>query len=259
MRYGVISDVHANLHALEAALRVLAKAGVDEYLCAGDLVGYGPMPNECVAAVAELGARCVVGNHDLIALGQLTEERCSDLARKSLAWTRDELSSASRSFLEVLPRVIVAPGGVVVGHGSLDDPQQYVRDAAERMAQLRILERRHEAARVLVLGHTHRRVAHGQLVGTLRPGPGGSVTLEPGGRHLLNPGSVGQSRQRTARSRFMILDIEQSCARFYGVRYDVAACRRALRQRGLAPWSSHVKPRPLRDRAGALLRTATAR
>jgi predicted phosphodiesterase len=259
LRYGVISDVHANLHALETALRVLAKAGVDEYLCAGDLVGYGPMPNECVAVVAELGARCVVGNHDLIALGRLPDDRCSALARDSLRWTRDELSSASREFLAQLPGVLVAPGGVVVGHGSLDDPQQYVRDAAQRTEQLRVLEGRHETARVLVLGHTHRRVAHAQQRGTLRRGLDGSVDLQIPDRHLLNPGSVGQSRERTARSRFMVLDLERSRARFYGVRYDIAGCRRALRERGLAPGSSHVKPTPVRDRAYALRRVATGR
>jgi predicted phosphodiesterase len=257
LRYGVISDVHANLHALQAALRVLAEADVDEYVCAGDLVGYGPMPNECVAVVAELGARCVIGNHDLIALGELSDDRCSALARESLQWTRRELSSSSRDFLEQLPRVLVASGGVVVSHGSLDDPQQYVRDAAQRMEQLQALEQRHETARALVLGHTHRRVAHAQRGGTLRRGFDGSLDLDVADRHLLNPGSVGQSRERTARSRFMVLDLGQSRARFYGVRYDIAGCRRALRERGLAPGSAHVKPTPMRDRAAALRRVAT--
>jgi predicted phosphodiesterase len=259
VRYGVISDIHANLHALQAALRVLAEADVDEYLCAGDLVGYGPLPNECVEVVAELGARCVVGNHDLIAVDRLPDDRCSALAGDSLRWTREALSSASREFLVALPRVLVAPGGVVVSHGSLDDPQEYVRDGAQRTEQLRVLEQRHETARVLVLGHTHRRVAHALQRGTLRRGLDGSVDLHIPDRYLLNPGSVGQSRERRARSQFMVLDLEQSRTRFYGVRYDVAGCRRALRERGLAPESPHVKPTPVRDRAYALRRVATGR
>jgi predicted phosphodiesterase len=257
LRYGVIADVHGNLHALEAALRVLSKAGVDEYLCAGDLVGYGPLPNECVAAVAELGARCVVGNHDLIALGRLSDERCSRLARDSLRWTSAELSSASRLFLERLPGVLVAEGGVVVAHGSLHDPQAYVREPHERMAQLWTLERHHPAGRLLVLGHTHRPVAHAQRRGTLRARRDGTVSLETGERCLLNPGSVGQSRQRTVRSQFVVVDLEQSYARFYAVRYDVAGCRRALRERGLAASSHHSKPRPLRDGARAVRRAVT--
>lgn len=256
MRYGVVSDIHGNLHALQAGLRVLSDAGVDEYLCAGDLVGYGPMPNECVATVAELGARCVAGNHDLIALGRLSDEWCSRLARDSLRWTGDELSGDSRGFLQQLPGVLVAPGGVVIAHGSLDDVQQYVRDRQERMAQLRTLKRRHPTAHLLVLGHTHRRVAHGQLHGTVRPGRDGSVALARAERYLLNPGSVGQSRERRARSRFMVVDLERSYVRFYAVRYDVAGCRRALEQRGLPGWSCHVKPTPLRDRARTLRRAA---
>jgi predicted phosphodiesterase len=254
LRYAVISDIHGNLHALEAALRVLSKAGVDEYLCAGDLVGYGPLPNECVAAVAELGARCVAGNHDLIALGRLSDERCSRLARDSLRWTSGELSDVSRAFLERLPGTLVAPGGVVVGHGSLDDARIYVREPHERLAQLRALEQRDPAARLLVLGHTHSPVAEGQRRGTLRPLRDGSVSLAPDERCLLNPGSVGQSRQRTARAQFMVVDLERSDAQFHAVPYDVAGCRRALRRQGLDPSSHHSKPRPLRDRARAVRR-----
>jgi predicted phosphodiesterase len=257
VRYAVLSDIHGNLHALEAALRVLSKVGVDEYLCAGDLVGYGPLPNECVAAVAELGARCVAGNHDLIALGRLSDERCSRLARDSLRWTTGELSDASRAFLAQLPDTLEAPGGLVVGHGSLDDARTYVREPHERLAQLRALEQRHPAARLLVLGHTHRPVAHGERSGTLRPGRDGLVRLVPGERFLLNAGSVGQSRERTVRSQFLVLDLERSCARFYAVPYDVAGCRRELRRRGLAPSSHHSKPRPLRDRARAVRRLVT--
>ena len=88
MRYGVLADIHGNLHALRAALGALGREGVDRYLIAGDLVGYGPNPNECVELVAGLDAVCVAGNHDLIALDRLSDERCPELARQSLRWTR---------------------------------------------------------------------------------------------------------------------------------------------------------------------------
>src|SRR5215208_6143592 len=115
MRYGVISDVHGNLAAL-AELRGLS---VDAYACAGDLVGYGPQPNECVDAVRRLGAASVAGNHDLIAVGALSEDRCERLARNSLRWTREALDADTRTFLAGLPRRLALPGGVVVAHGSL--------------------------------------------------------------------------------------------------------------------------------------------
>lgn len=103
MRIGVIADVHANLPGLEAVLGALEGAGVDTYLCAGDLVGYGPWPNECVERVAALPGLCVAGNHDLIATDRLGDDRCEPLARTTLAWTREHLGSYARAYLEALP------------------------------------------------------------------------------------------------------------------------------------------------------------
>ena len=257
MRYGVISDIHANLHALDAVLGVLSRVGVDDVLCAGDLVGYGPMPNECVARIAALGARCVAGNHDLIALRRLSDADCSELAQDSLRWTRHELSRDSYRYLDRLPPMLTTADGVVVTHGSLESPAEYVRDADQRCEQLELLERTHPGARVLVLGHTHRRVAHGAHAGTVRPRWGGSLSLTRSDRYLLNPGSVGQSRERAARARFIVLDLDRSRATYYGVGYDLEGCRQALRERGLPTWSAHLNPSAL-SRAARLLRRAAA-
>jgi predicted phosphodiesterase len=103
MRYGVIADVHANLHALDAALAFLCSQKIDAYLCAGDLVGYGPQPNECVRRVLALPGRCVAGNHDLIAVERLGSEGCSRLAQASLSWTRRVLDDDVRALLADLP------------------------------------------------------------------------------------------------------------------------------------------------------------
>jgi predicted phosphodiesterase len=258
MRFGVVSDIHGNLHALDAALTKLARTGVDGYLCAGDLVGYGPMPNECVARLADLGASCIVGNHDLIALGRLSDVGCSELARKSLEWTREELSIESRRFLGDLPSVRRIPGGVVVAHGSLEDPSEYVKEPEQREEQLKVLERLHPAAFVLVLGHTHRPIAHARRGGTVRPRWRRSLDLLPDETYVLNPGSVGQSRERAVRARCLVLDLESRQVSFHAVRYDVSGCRRALRARGLPTWSMHLNPSPLRRYAGALRRRAGA-
>src|SRR5437764_6702900 len=109
---------------------MLRRAGVDAYICAGDLVGYGPHPNECVEVTAELSGLTVAGNHDLIALGVLSDDRCIPLARDSQRWTQDVLRDDVRAHLASLPRNVVVPG-VVVAHGSLDDPQEYVRHDAQ--------------------------------------------------------------------------------------------------------------------------------
>lgn len=255
MRFAVLSDVHGNLHALRAVLDALASADVDAYLCLGDTVGYGPYPNECIDTVAGLGATTVAGNHDLIALGELSDVRCTTLARDSLRWTTRMLAEQSRQCLAGLPILAGAPG-IVLAHGSPEDPQEYVR-SVDRANEL--LDRLPEVGtdpEVLLLGHTHEPWAHARHGGTLLRGRAGTVALTPGDRHLLNPGSVGQSRDRKAHARFLILDLDERLAHFGAVYYDVAGCRAALRRAGLPENSHHIRPprleRVRRRLAGAL-------
>jgi predicted phosphodiesterase len=248
MRLGVISDVHANAHALDAALEFLAGHGVEGYLCAGDLVGYGPLPSECVRRVLALGGVCVAGNHDLIALGRLSDERCAPLARESLRWTREVLDDDARERLAALPEAAIA-GEVAIHHGTIGDPRVYVETEAAALQALRRLAGAAPAARVLILGHTHRPLAVSERRGSLPRGAGGVVSLPAGERVLLNPGAVGQSRGRSARAQVMVLDLAERTASFHALRYDVAGCRRALRDRGLPEGSYHLRPSALRGAA----------
>ena len=246
MRYGVLSDIHANLHALEAAVQALDREGVDGYLCGGDLVGYGPFPNECVEIVGGLGALCVAGNHDLIALGELPDTGCGALARKTLEWTRTVLGEDARRYLHALPlRAEVAD--VVIAHGSLGDPETYTTRPDEAAAQLVQLEVEAPTARILVLGHTHRARAfdgNGRSLPIRRP-----LALSASGRYVLTPGSVGQSRERRPRARFVLLDTGAGRATFYALPYDVGGCRQALARQGLPESACHQPPRSLASRA----------
>jgi predicted phosphodiesterase len=242
MRYAVIADVHGNLHALDAALAQIRRIGVDAHLVAGDLVGYGPFPNECVELVAELGATCVAGNHDLMALGRLGDERCIPLARRSLAWTRRVLRDDARAFLAALPARAEVEGGVVMAHGTLDHAWEYTARPDQAQAQLARLQEEHRGAGVLLLGHTHRRLACGVAGRALQPLSDRELRLpDP---VLLNPGAVGQARELRVRARFLVLDTDRRTAAFHEVRYDTAACRAALRRNGLAPGSYHLLPTP---------------
>jgi predicted phosphodiesterase len=243
MRYGVISDVHANLHALDAALDFLSTQQVDRYLCAGDLVGYGPLPNECVQRVRDLDAACVAGNHDLIALGRLSDERCIPLARASLRWTHAVLDEGSRAFLESLP-LCATTSDAAVAHGSPVDPQAYVLTDEQARSCLHDLDRFAPGVGILVLGHTHRPMAVGLQSGRLLRQATGPVSLLPGEAVLLNPGAVGQSRDADPRARVMVLDTEARMATFHAVTYDEEACRRALAERGLPPTSCQLVRSP---------------
>jgi predicted phosphodiesterase len=239
MRYGVISDVHGNVHALEAALRALDRASVDRVICPGDLVGYGPRPNECVARIAALDAIAVAGNHDLMALGRLSTEGLGPLPLETLEWTRTVLDAAAREYLESLPATASTADGVVVAHGSLDDPTEYVHDCEAGAEQLRLLRERDADAAVLVLGHTHRPLACSAAGAAA---PEADVELSGEAPWLLNAGSVGQSRERRPLARALVIDLGCGVATFLALEYDAEATRRELREAGLPPHACHIAP-----------------
>jgi predicted phosphodiesterase len=253
MRYGVISDIHANLDALDATLAFLATQDVDGYLCAGDLVGYGPLPNECVRRVLALGGPCVAGNHDLIALGRLSEARCIPLAQESLRWTREVLDDDARTLLSGLP-LEATVDGIAIHHGSARDPEEYVVTETQALATLDDLRDVAPQADILILGHTHRPMAVGRRRGSLLHGGEGTVSLPRDEPVLLNPGAVGQSRSRDVRARAMVLDLAERLATFHAVEYDAAGCREALRRRGLPPDSCHRPRSRAQETLGAVKR-----
>ena len=251
MRYGVLADIHANLDALRAALAALRRERVDGWICAGDLVGYGAYPNECVELVAELGAACVAGNHDMMALGLLSVASCIPLARKTMEWTRSVLGDDSRRYLAALPARVEVEPALVVAHATLEDCETYIVRPSQAVTQLDRLRALYPDAGLLVVGHTHLPAAVGRRAGAVVAD--GTVPLPENETCLLNPGSVGQSRERDAFVRFGLLDLERPSMTFFGVPYDVESCRRALRQRGLPPNAYHLPPP--RFAAASTLRT----
>lgn len=239
MRYGVLADVHANLPALERVLSWLEDRGVDRYLIAGDLVGYGPFPNECVDIVRGLDAITVAGNHDLIAVGRLPATRANSIARATLSWTAGVLRDDVRAYLDTLPLQAELRGGVVLAHGSLHDPEQHVMNVAQAARELAQLEEDRPEARVLVLGHVHRALAY-RAGGQLRRRPA-SVTLDSG-RWLVNPGAIGHSRDLRVRARFAVLDLDGQTVSFHSLSYDASPCRREAGRLGLPVGAHHRKP-----------------
>jgi len=255
MRLGVIADVHGNLPALEAALAAMSRAGVDSFACLGDLVGYGPFPEECVERVAALRPFAVAGNHDLVAVGRPEAGRRSPRALAEVDWTRQRLGTDALGWLGRLPLVAEAPGHVVMTHGALGDPERAVLSRSDAAAQLHALGRSHPTASVLLLGHTHLSYAHGQCSGRLLAWGTGTVRWAAEERVLLNPGAVGHSRERSPRARCMVLDAARREAVFLAERYDVDALEAALRRFGRPPGACHEPP----PRGRAALRTARMR
>jgi diadenosine tetraphosphatase ApaH/serine/threonine PP2A family protein phosphatase len=229
MRVAVISDVHANYHALEAVLEEIDFARVDAVWCLGDTVGYGPRPNECCDVVKDRAGHCLVGNHDLVVLGELSVSDFNDEAAEAAIWTTGVLTPESRAFLASL-KPFGEVEGVDLFHASARDPVwEYVLTEEAAVATLEL-----SAAPLVLVGHSHVALAitadDGRVGGG--PAPGGSkVTLD--GRRLLNPGSVGQPRDGDPRAAWMLLDLEERFAEFRRVPYSIERTQAEMRERGL--------------------------
>ena len=248
-KIGLLADIHANYEALEVALRALARAGTDRYIVAGDLVGYGPQPNECVDAVARLpGLVAVAGNHEQLVQGRLDEGRLPGFVRASVDWTRSTLSTDSLAYLRGLPEEARVEQ-IAVTHAALGHPTAYVRYGHQARAQLRLMGRREPDATLLVLGHTHVPWVYHERRGSGSLGGGGWIGLDPTARQLVNPGSIGQSRVRepSPKVRFAQLDTDTWRVRYWARDYDHGATRRALRAAGQPENLVHLPPSWLAD------------
>jgi diadenosine tetraphosphatase ApaH/serine/threonine PP2A family protein phosphatase len=238
MRYGVISDVHANLPALEATLQRLDELAIDRLVCAGDIVGYGPHPNECITLLRRRGAISVAGNHDLMAVGRLGEERARRRARNSATWTRGRLDLAARSYLAELPLTAEVDGRVLLAHGSLHDPDERIRESTAARTELQRLASSRPHIRVLVVGNTHHQLVVDGRGRRLVP-PGARAQIHADERYLMNPGSVGQSRESAPLARAALLDTAEGWVELLAVTYDIDRVRTDLIAAGLPAGNYH--------------------
>ena len=235
MRIAVLSDIHSNLPALEAMLAAIGE--VDAVWHLGDVVGYGPHPDEVVDRLRELGAVGVRGNHDAAVLGGLEVEWFNPDARRAVEWTERRIEPATRAWLEALPERLVLDEMTLV-HGSARSPiEEYVTSTPSARASFALL-----ATPYLLHGHTHVPVAwrhEGDRIEALGPSHGSDLPLDERPL-LLNPGSVGQPRDGDPRASALVLDMEARRALWLRARYPVASVQAAIRAAGL--------PRPLADR-----------
>ena len=229
MRYLILSDIHANLVALEA---VLADApAFDAIWCLGDLVGYGPDPNECIERILDFDHFSLAGNHDWAALGKLDLDTFNTDARIANRWTQSVLTPAAREYLDELPSRADRDGFCLV-HASPREPVwEYILDAHVACANFS-----HFDAPVCLVGHTHIPVVF-ELNGRDRCSVSVAssqtpVTLGPR-RLIVNPGSVGQPRDGNPRASYALLDTEAGSLEYHRVPYAVQITQERMRARGL--------------------------
>ena len=228
-RVAVISDVHGNRHALDAVLAAVAIEKPDEIWCLGDLVGYGPQPNECCRALAARADICLAGNHDLVVLGSLSIHDFAGEAAAAALWTQEVLEPDAREFLSEL-RPSGQRDGVALFHASARDPVwEYV--LSEEVAWWTL-----EAtiAPLILVGHSHVPLAIGLDGDVLAGGvaPDQTVVELDQGRWLLNPGSVGQPRDGDPRAAYLLLEPGERAA-FHRVDYPLARTQAEIREHGL--------------------------
>ncbi|MCH7577639.1 MAG: metallophosphoesterase family protein [Chloroflexi bacterium] len=248
MRIAIISDVHANLAALEAVLRhAEAQGATDGLWCLGDTVGYGPQPSECISRLRDAGAKLVAGNHDRAATGKIGTEEFNPDAAKAALWTRDQITEDDAAYLDALPEVTHATPGreappaeaeFTLVHGSLRWPiWEYLSTYEAATAHL---ER--QRTPFSLVGHTHMPMLvregeeYPQGCEMYHLEDGARAQLDRQRRVVINPGSVGQPRDGDPRAAYAAYDTESGTVSLHRLEYDIPATQKLMEAAALPRW-----------------------
>ncbi|MGQ0737107.1 MAG: metallophosphoesterase family protein [Acidobacteriota bacterium] len=227
MRYLVISDIHGNMQAFDTVLAAARNLSFDHMLVLGDLVGYGADPNAVVEKVRELAPHCLIrGNHDKVGSGVESPEGFNAVARSAIRWTYDRLTPENREWLAALPAgPMIVDDLVEICHGTPFDEDAYVFDDLDALRAL------HAAKRMWCLfGHTHVQIGYALdgdqfTISTMSDARPLTVPLGDGGRHLINPGSVGQPRDGDPRAGYGLIDTDLRQCTLFRSEYPIAAAQ----------------------------------
>jgi diadenosine tetraphosphatase ApaH/serine/threonine PP2A family protein phosphatase len=241
VRILIISDIHANLEALEACLEAAPEH--DRVFNLGDVVGYGANPNEVTERARALGEVLVRGNHDKACSGLASLEGFNPAAAQAVMWTRQHLTAQNLEFLRELPHGPVAPlANLQCVHGSPRDEDEYVLMRREAYSILG-----HATVPLIFFGHTHVQGAYwiddeNESEGVVDPAYASAkgkerrpLSLSPASRYMINPGSIGQPRDGDPRAAFALYDTEAASVIFHRVPYDVAGAQKKILAAGLPP------------------------
>ena len=220
-RIAVLSDIHANLHALESALAFIDRAHVDDVFCLGDIVGYGANPNECVALVRKHCRATVKGNHDLAATDLVHANYFTAPGKTAAIWTNKTLTQDNFDYLASLP-MIQTTAGITLVHSSPDAPHEWHYVLSLETAALQF---RHFTTEVCFIGHTHIPIVCGENLKTFM--------LKKGMKFIINTGSVGQPRDGNPQLSFGIFDDGEWKYENVRAEYDIPGAAAAIVNAGL--------------------------
>lgn len=229
MRYGIFSDIHSNLEALDAVIRAFREEGIDEYLCIGDIVGYAASPNECIENVRALNQVTVAGNHDRASVGLFSADYFNQFARDAVLWTGRVLDEGGKSFLEGLP-LTYKNSDLTLVHGTLDEPEDfnYMTDAHTAQKTFELLK-----TEVCFIGHTHVPGIFRESGNRIEYQEDCNTQIKKGSRYIINVGSVGQPRDGDPRAAYCIYDSDARTVRIKRTDYDISSARDKIIAAGL--------------------------
>ncbi len=235
MRYLVLTDIHANLEALDTCLADAARHGYDQTLVLGDLVGYGPDPNEVISRIKALAPLAMIrGNHDKVACGLEQPEGFNAVARRAALWTFEVLTPENRTWLAALPKgPIIVDDLIQICHGSPVDEDAYLFDELDAVRALKMSQRP-----LCLFGHTHYPVTFALMDGRVDTIGGlqtldGPLTLQDSAKYLLNPGAVGQPRDGDSRAAYAIVDTAAKRVELFRLRYPIETTQAKVTKAGL--------------------------
>ena len=231
MRALIVSDIHSNLEALDAVMSDAQRhGGFDSVWCLGDMVGYGPDPMECLRRLREFDLVAVAGNHDYAAASVIDASDFNGAAFTAIRWTAGQLDGNERRFLSELPTVRVQPPFTLV-HGSLRAPiVEYLLHPSQAAATFELL-----TTPYCLVGHSHypficRDMSPAPIFHPLLVTEAAQLDKQ---RCIVNPGSVGQPRDRDTRASYAVFDSDEQNIEHYRVEYDISITQGKMRQSGL--------------------------
>lgn len=229
MLYAIISDVHANIDALNAVLSRIDSMGVDTVVCLGDVVGYNAEPNECVAVIASRNIQTILGNHDAVVCGLEDPWGFNPIALMAAVWTREQLTDTSLEWLRGLPDALNY-GAFVAVHGAPKNHNTYLFSWEDTLPHLYFLEEQN--CRVCFMGHTHMPAIF-STDGSYYLNGHNRIILDPEKIYFINPGSVGQPRDDNINASFGLLNTDDLTFELVRVPYDVQRASQRVREANL--------------------------
>jgi len=233
VRYGIFSDTHANIEALETVVEALKGESIDRYVCLGDTVGYGGSPNECCDIVRELAAFTILGNHDAAVAGRMDYSYYYDAARHALDQHRTQLTEENLDWLTGLPYE-VKENSLAFCHGSPLNLQEFEYIFSKEQAA-RCLEMFPDLAEATFIGHSHLCKSFALSETEVHEVVASRFELRPDHRYIISVGSVGQPRDGNPFAAYTVLDTEERTFEFKRVSYDIDAAAEKIRAAQLSP------------------------